>query len=275
MGKMRIRLRDLEFAHVKNFNGYDESEYLQWDRNAPDGPNEITIFTNQMLHEMETSISRIKIAFITEPEVIQAEPYIFIKNGGYKFADYVWTHNRSLLGAIPNGVWIPGSGSWCVEKQWNIYPKAKNVSIIASKKRRTRGHIFRHEIIDRFRDRIDCVCGNGYAAIDDKILGMRDFRYTIAVENSKTDYWFTEKIIDAFATGTVPIYWGCPFIGKFFNINGIIEFDNIDGLDGILSRIGIDDYNKRINAIKNNFEITKAKHKILEDYMYLNLLKDL
>ena len=34
--------------------------------------------------------------------------------------------------------------------------------------------------------------------------------------NGRGDYEFDEKLIDCFLTGTVPIFWGCPSIDKFF-----------------------------------------------------------
>ena len=36
------------------------------------------------------------------------------------------------------------------------------------------------------------------------------YRYTIAVENSAHDNYFTEKIIDALLSECLPFYWGCP-----------------------------------------------------------------
>ena len=50
--------------------------------------------------------------------------------------------------------------------------------------------------------------------------------FHIAVENSKHDNYFTEKIIDAFVTKTIPLYWGCPNIRDFFNLDGIILFED-------------------------------------------------
>ena len=41
------------------------------------------------------------------------------------------------------------------------------------------------------------------------------------------DYYFTEKLLDCFLSGTIPIYWGCPSIGDFFNTKGMIIFDDL------------------------------------------------
>ena len=41
--------------------------------------------------------------------------------------------------------------------------------------------------------------------------------------------FFTDKIIDCFLTGTIPIYHGCQDISDYFDIEGIIIFnENLD-----------------------------------------------
>ena len=49
--------------------------------------------------------------------------------------------------------------------------------------------------------------------------------FSIAIENSRNGCYFTEKILDCFTTRTVPIYWGCPDIGDYFDMNVIITFN--------------------------------------------------
>jgi hypothetical protein len=95
--------------------------------------------------------------------------------------------------------------------------------------------------------------------------------FQIVVENGKYDYYFTEKIIDCFVTGTIPIYWGCPSINDFFNINGILAFDNLNDLEHILNNISIEKYNEMKPYIQENFE--KSKNFLLsEEYMIKNNL---
>ena len=38
-----------------------------------------------------------------------------------------------------------------------------------------------------------------------------------------SDLYFTEKLLDCFATGTIPVYLGAPDIDKHFNKDGIIN----------------------------------------------------
>lgn len=267
---MIIGLRDKEFAHIDSYCGYDKPKNIIWDRESEDDKNKITVFTERMFQEVGICKSKIKIAWLLEPEVIHNYGYKFIRDGGYKLFDYVFTFDKNILDAIPNGVWWTPGGSWFVEKEWQIYPilqKTKKVSIIASDKTYAIGHKLRHEVIEKYRDKIDYVCGKGYDPVENKIVAFKDFLYTIVIENCKIDYYWTDKILDAFAAGVVPIFWGCPSINNYFDGNGIISFDNINELDNILDSIGLDDYDNRSKAIKNNFRIAK-KYKVVEDYMY-------
>jgi FkbM family methyltransferase len=63
--------------------------------------------------------------------------------------------------------------------------------------------------------------------------------------------------MDCFLTGTVPVYHGCAKISEYFNMNGIITFKNEEDIKNIIESLNIKDYNKRIDAIKENFETAK------------------
>ncbi|MFN9907083.1 MAG: glycosyltransferase family 10 domain-containing protein, partial [bacterium] len=44
----------------------------------------------------------------------------------------------------------------------------------------------------------------------------KDYLFTIAIENTSHDHYFTEKIINPFINNTVPIYWGCKKVDEYF-----------------------------------------------------------
>ena len=81
--------------------------------------------------------------------------------------------------------------------------------------------------------------------------------YTIVIENSVDDYYFTEKVIDAFLTGTVPVYWGSPIVAELFNATGIMRFHDVNDLDQVLSECTKANYYKRMGAMRENFELAK------------------
>ena len=67
----------------------------------------------------------------------------------------------------------------------------------------------------------------------DKTECFIDSMFHIAIENNKSNNYFTEKLIDCIISKTIPIYYGCPNIGDYFNIKGFIIINSIDDIDKI------------------------------------------
>jgi hypothetical protein len=208
------------------------------------------------------------IAWLIEPKEIAPYTYDFIVNNNNKFKK-VFTHEKSLLDKGGNYELLPFGCCWIKPEDQKIYNKSKMISIISSNKTQTNGHRLRHDIINQLNGKID-VYGRTYNPIDYKLDGLKEYKFHIVVENTKRDYWFTEKLIDCFVTGTVPIYWGCPSIGDFFDTNGMIIFDNVGELVDIVNNLSIDDYIKRLESIKNNFNKSK-KYLLPDDIIYKKL----
>ena len=93
--------------------------------------------------------------------------------------------------------------------------------------------------------------------------------FSIVIENCKEDYYFTEKLIDCFLTGTVPIYYGCPSIAKFFNEKGILSFSNPKECFDIITTLTKEKYDEMLPFIKENFEKAQGytKFKINEKHI--------
>lgn len=213
----------------------------------------------------------IVIADIHEPPYLfnQSEVYNSVLEN-YNLFDYIFTYSDDLLG-LPNAVFRNG-GHECVlnknvhkqeypilvdETLFSIYEKSKDVSIITSNKTLTKGHIFRTECVDLIKSKnlnVD-VYGVGYNEITKKLNGLKDYKYSIAIENGNLPNYFTEKILDCFLTGTIPIYKGCPNIGEYFNTEGIITFDTLEELTGIVQDIKSPKYDIPESIIKENYDI--------------------
>ena len=158
---------------------------------------------------------------------------------------------------------------------WHVN-KTKMLSMIFSDKREHEGHRLRHDIAYKFGkvggfDLYGTGIGN---RIPKKETALNDYMFTIVVENLKIENYFTEKIIDSCLVGSIPIYWGCPNIDKFLDINGIITFNTIDELEDILRNLHEDLYFSKIKHVDNNLTLAK-KYEVTEDWIYLNILKEL
>jgi hypothetical protein len=55
---------------------------------------------------------------------------------------------------------------------------------------------------------------------------FQDYQFHLAIENSRQENYFTEKIIDCLITKTIPIYYGCPNIADYFDTRGWILLEN-------------------------------------------------
>ncbi len=52
---------------------------------------------------------------------------------------------------------------------------------------------------------------------------LADYKFTIAFENASVIGYFTEKLVDPFLAGSIPIYWGDPQITEYFNEKAFIN----------------------------------------------------
>lgn len=249
------------FAHTNSSSWYNKPTNFTWCR---EDYGDVVVFTDTSLNMVDGITRTKKYAWLIESPLYTKLNYDFIRTNFNKF-DSVFTFDKELLNLSPKFHFLPIGGCWISEGDRVIHDKNKLLSIIASRKQELPGHILRHEIIKKFNN-ID-VFGNGYNPIDNKILALGDYKFSIVVENCKKDYYFTEKLIDCFITGTIPIYWGCPSINDFFDSDGIISFDTLEDLKLILNNLNDDLYLNKINSVRKNFELSK-KFLIADDIIY-------
>jgi len=65
-------------------------------------------------------------------------------------------------------------------------------------------------------------------------------------------------------------YYGTRSVLDNFNKDGIIFFNDLEQLGEILENISEEDYEKRKDAIEENFKLVE-QYRIPEDWVYLNL----
>lgn len=262
-----IKLRDTLVEHDKDY--FVNTENITYDRsNVIHG--DIVVYTNRNFNEYYTN-AKLNIALLMESIEMDNPYYNYIKNNINKY-DIIYTWSKELLDLNEPNIYMNLCGTtWLHENYRQMYDKTKLCSIIVSEKKELTGHKLRHSITDyiienkldiglygrRFNNLPESQEPNPKTLTNGKILALKDYMFFIAIENCKFDYEFTEKLIDCFLSGTVPIYWGCPSIGKFFNINGILVFDTLDECINIFSTLSIHKYNEMLPYIRENFEIAK------------------
>ena len=253
------------FTHLTGGNkGYSVhgkvSKYIEWDPHE----GEVIFYLDEDVHLLDRSDRRNIYAWLTESRDIT--PYLidYIEKYPDEFIPYfdaIFTHNQDLLEHGDPFKWAPAQGFWI--KEAKMYPKSKLVSMISSNKTMTPGHHVRLDWVNKLRDKVD-LYGRGFNEIEFKEEGLCDYMFSVAIENACYSTYFTEKILDCFATGTIPIYLGAPDIGDYFNVDGIITLT--EDLD-----ISEDLYYSKIDAVKENLELVK-QYEIVEDFIYKTYL---
>ncbi len=254
--------------------------YILWDRFNR------TLDTHFYLHENifgETYDCRKKIAVLRESEEIMPKEYdeALKRPELMKEFSLILTHSERILDKYENAHFAPANYVWYGSPRTggtlsenNYKKKTKDISIIASDKsmcdiHRIRATLARHYMNSR---EVDCfgMAVNNY--IEKKADALDSYRYSIVLENSQTPFYFTEKLLDCFASMTVPIYFGATRIGDFFNLDGIIHLnrsnlDSFDSIDRIINNCNESDYDLRLDAIKDNYRRVQ-EYLCYEDYLY-------
>lgn len=182
--------------------------------------------------------------------------------------DVVITHRKDLIQLGPPFYRVDFSANW-------VYPskeipalksKEKSVSFIGSIEHiQQHGYVLRQEVATKLLKRSDVDCfGKGINPIGSKLDALSDYRFSVAMENTREDYYYTEKLIDCFLTETIPIYWGCPSIGEIFDLRGIITFKTLPELESIIDNLSQEQYQDLLPYVQENKR--RCQEQRLSDY---------
>lgn len=280
--KIKINMLDINVAHASSFSEanlrcgggiprFPEKVEYVWGETDWDG---ISIFTDKRLSLVDRVKSKLKVAWLMEPRAYDREAYELITRLEDKF-DLILTHDISLLDRkTGNYRYLPADTNIIEDASIKIHDKSKMTSFIYSNKTELPGHKVRF-VVAKFLNAgnydIESY-GRGIRPIDRKADALKDYRFSIAIENSSADNYFTDKILDCFVTGVVPVYWGCPNVVQYFNPKGILFFHTLEDLGNILNRLTPEMYESMLPAIKENFE--KAKYYMRLDDIVIDTIRE-
>ena len=71
----------------------------------------------------------------------------------------------------------------------------------------------------------------------DKHAFQRKHKFVIAFENHSYPGYLTEKFAEAAMVDAIPIYWGDPEVGKFFNSKSFVNCHEFDNFEAVLERV--------------------------------------
>ena len=243
------------------------TKHVQW---VYDGSGEVNIYVSQRaLDALNDTSGKPTYIWLLESKQIIPQYYQWIIDN-YEFVtsrvDGIFSCDKELCAKYPKISYsLINAVPWVQDRK--VHEKTKLVSMIASNKRMCEGHARRLQFVDKFRDKLDFY-GRGFNEISCKEDGLRDYMFSVGIENAVYDTYFTEKLTDCFACGTIPIFYGCKGVTEYFNKDGIIFLDD----DFDLSMLTKDLYYSKMDVIKDNFE-RSINFPVAEDYLYLNYFK--
>ena len=243
------------------------TKHVQW---VYDGSGEVNIYVSQRaLDALNDTSGKPTYIWLLESKQIIPQYYQWIIDN-YEFVtsrvDGIFSCDKELCAKYPKISYsLINAAPWVQDRK--VHEKTKLVSMIASNKRMCEGHARRLQFVDKFRDKLDFY-GRGFNEISCKEDGLRDYMFSVGIENAVYDTYFTEKLTDCFACGTIPIFYGCKGVTEYFNEDGIIFLDD----DFDLSMLTKDLYYSKMDVIKDNFE-RSINFPVAEDYLYLNYFK--
>lgn len=260
----------------------NSNTYPDWPNIEVDFYKPIDFFFDD-LSGFDINSKSFKIVYLNETVNREEIKKYLIDN--YNQFDAIITHYQDILDKCPNSHLLVRGTTWI--KNYNFPKKEFSVSNLAGDKTFCEGHVLRQKIhykqnrinipknffVGRFPGSPDLFDGNKILVAEKNPLYTSQFN--LSIENKKQENWFTEKIIDCFVTKTIPIYYGCPNIEKWFDIRGIFIVNDLGEMINCCNSLNENTYYEKKEYIDKNFELAQ-KYTTIDDRLELvikNILK--
>ena len=242
----KVGLVPYELRHERNLAAIALSE-LEWPRQ--DSPSEgcigdlapedhVVVYpsSTRLLRSLGPLACKVDL-ILAEPLAIQGRYYKNLWALRHKF-NSVYCRYGTYASRYSNVYQLAVVESWVDGNEVDYRaPKSKFCSIIVSTKKDQPGHVLRHAVVDWSQlCGVDVsVLGHGYQPFELKKEGLLPYHYSVVIENVQEADYFTEKLLDCVLCGTIPIYWGAPNIGEYFDTLGMYICQSYDDLIEIIT----------------------------------------
>jgi hypothetical protein len=242
----------------------------------------ITLFIDRYIDKdvIDAYGSDFNAVLVAEPESVISDTNARI-DANIEKIDLILTNKDYCLKKYPQkSIWVPTAIPTIGEKFTGVNCTKKNklISHILSAQNFAPGHKLRHKLAAEFKERYSSeidILGSSVRRVDEKGELLERYFFSVIIENEKQENYYTEKILDCFITGTIPIYWGADIISRHFNSNGILFFNDEKDLDYIVKDIianPVKLYKEKINEICENYRTTQ-NYKYLDDILLLEIIE--
>lgn len=140
-------------------------------------------------------------------------------------------YNAEILKNLVNKHLVPYS--------WNRNTEKPNFCsfVVSNGLNKVRNEAFRRISQYKHIDSGGRFLNNVGGPVKDKFEFESKHRFSLCFENGSHNGYTTEKLVEALAARTIPIYWGDPEVGKVFNTKAMINVHEYKNMDEVIARI--------------------------------------
>ena len=222
---------------------------------------DFSFFFDYRPSEAELKINAINIFAHAEPNEYFGN-HTWIEQNAHHFST-IFTWNERIVRKFANAklvlfghTWIDDMASMVIEPS----KKQFGISFIRGEKLAACGHLLRHQVFSRLDEVIiptKFLAKTDMSTFDmlkaEKLKAHNDMMFSLVIENTSHNNYFSEKILDAMVCKAVPIYWGCTNVGEYLDDRGIIHVRSDDEIINVINKLTPEDYYGRIDAINKNY----------------------
>ncbi len=100
----------------------------------------------------------------------------------------------------------------------------------------------------------------------DKLKTIGSYKFSICFENMESPGYMTEKIVDCFVAGSIPIYWGAPDIAKLVPCESYIDMRHFDSFEKLEICINSMTEQKAMKMLEAGQDYLKTTFGMLHNY---------
>lgn len=105
-------------------------------------------------------------------------------------------------------------------------------------------------------------------AVKDKLTFQQNYKFSIAFENTSYNGYCTEKLPEAFAARTIPIYYGDPMVAEDFDERAFVNCHKYSSFDEVIDRVKEIDQNDELYLEMINTPPVIIQKQPLADFLY-------
>jgi len=259
--KKRVKLYSVDLFnrafHIKWLEKRLEDKFIiEYNKDNPDYLI-FNVFGRQHLNPKYKNA--IKIAVLTEnriPDLNQVDyalghAHINYLDRYFKYSIFLWSISKAINQKREEVLKSPIRKKFCaavISKGFWKHFRTRFINELNKYKRVDMGGRFRNNIGGRVKNKINF---------------LSSYKFSLAMENSNGDGYISEKIIQSYVAGTIPIYYGDYLIDEYINPKSFILIKGVKDIKPKIEYIkSIDNDNKKYKSIlrenvifDNNFNI--------------------